>query len=91
MLKKHISLEGEIKGILEKELLEIGLDVGMRQIIHRFPLVGDFSGMNSNRHNYRTRAIIGRSRFEAALVYKPQILGLKNEEFLFLVHKLSVI
>ena len=31
--------------------------------------------------NYRTRAIIGRSRFEAALVYKPRILGLKNEEF----------
>ena len=45
MLKKHFSLEGEIKGILEKELLEIGLDVGMRQIIHRFPLVGDFSGI----------------------------------------------
>ena len=32
-------------------------------------------------HIYRTRAIIGRSRFEAALVYKPRILGLKNEEF----------
>ena len=40
---------------------------------------------------YRTRAIIGRSRFEAALDYKPRILGLKNEDFLFLVHKLSVI
>ena len=40
---------------------------------------------------YRTRTIIGRSRFEAALVYKPRILGLKNEEFPFLVHKLSVI
>ena len=40
---------------------------------------------------YRTRAIIGRSQFEAALVYKPRILGLKNEEFPFLVHKLSVI
>ena len=40
---------------------------------------------------YRTRAIIGRSRFEATLVYKPRILGLKNEEFPFLVHKLSVI
>ena len=26
--------------------------------------------------SYRTRAIIGRSRFEAALVYKPRILGL---------------
>ena len=37
------------------------------------------------------RAIIGRSRFEAALVYKPRILSLKNEEFTFLVHKLSVI
>mgnify|MGYP001382418670 CR=1 FL=1 len=42
-------------------------------------------------YKYRTRAIIGRSRFEAALIYKPRILGLKNEEFLFLVHKLSVI
>ena len=41
--------------------------------------------------NYPTRAIIGRSRFEAALIYKPRILGLKNEEFPFLVHKLSVI
>ena len=40
---------------------------------------------------YRTRAIIGRSRFEAALVYKPQILCLKIEEFPFLVYKLSVI
>ena len=38
---------------------------------------------------YRTRTIITRSRFEAALVYKPQILSLKNEEFPFLVHKLS--
>ena len=26
-----------------------------------------------------------------ALVYKPRILGLKNEEFPFLVHKWSVI
>ena len=40
---------------------------------------------------YRTRAIIGRSQFEAALVYKTRILGLKSEEFPFLVHKLSVI
>jgi hypothetical protein len=40
---------------------------------------------------YRTRAIIGRSRFEATLVYKPRILSLKNEEFPFLVHKLSAI
>ena len=40
---------------------------------------------------YRTRAIIGRSRFEAALVYKPRILSLKNEEFPFLIHKLSAI
>ena len=45
----------------------------------------------STKTKYRTRAIIGRSRFEAALVYKPRILGLKNEEFPFLVHKLSVI
>ena len=34
---------------------------------------------------YRTCTIIGHSRFEAALVYKPRILGLKNEEFPFLV------
>ena len=40
---------------------------------------------------YFTRAIIGRSRFEAALVYKLRILSLKNEEFPFLVHKLSAI
>ena len=36
---------------------------------------------------YRTRAIIARSRSETALEYKPRILGLKYEEFLFLVHK----
>jgi hypothetical protein len=40
---------------------------------------------------YRTPAIISRSRFEAALVYKPQILRLKNKKFPFLVHKLSAI
>ena len=40
---------------------------------------------------YRTRAIITRSWSETALVYKPRILGLKNEEFSFLVHKWSVI
>ena len=40
---------------------------------------------------YRMHAIIGRSRFEAAVVFKPRILGLKKEEFPFLVHKLSVI
>ena len=40
---------------------------------------------------YRTRAIITHSWSETALVYKPRILGLKNEEFLFLVHKWSVI
>ena len=40
---------------------------------------------------YRTRAILTRSRFETALVYKPRILGLKNEEYPFLVHNLSVI
>ena len=37
------------------------------------------------------RAIITRSRFETALIYKPRILGLKNDEFPFLDHKLSVI
>ena len=41
--------------------------------------------------DYRTCAIISRSWFEAALVYKPQILSLKNEEFPFLVYKLSAI
>ena len=44
-----------------------------------------------SERNYRTCAIIGRSRFEAALVYKLRILSLKNEEFPFLVHKLSAI
>ena len=41
--------------------------------------------------DYRTRAIITRSWSETALIYKPRILGLKNEEFSFLVHKWSVI
>ena len=40
---------------------------------------------------YHTRATITRSWSVTALVYKPRILGLKNEEFPFLVHKLSVI
>ena len=40
---------------------------------------------------YRMRAIIGRSRFEAALGYKPRIFSLKNEEFPFLVHKFFAI
>ena len=39
---------------------------------------------------YRTRAIISCSRFEAALIYKLRILGLKIEEFPFLVHNWSV-
>ena len=43
------------------------------------------------RPSSRTRSIISRSRFEDALVYKPLILSLKNEEFPNLVHKLSVI
>ena len=42
MLKKHFLLEGKIKGVLEKDQLEIGLDIGMRQTIHRFLLGGDF-------------------------------------------------
>ena len=49
------------------------------------------TGVQTFETNYRTRAIITRSRFETTLVYKPRILGLKNEEFSFLVHKLSVI
>ena len=40
---------------------------------------------------YRTCAIITRSWLVTALMYKPRILGLKNEEFWFLVHKLSEI
>ena len=51
----------------------------------------DMIWLKAIKVKYRTRAIIGRSRFEAALVYKPRILGFKSEEFLFLVHKLSVI
>ena len=46
---------------------------------------------NKKIYIYRTRAIITRSWLETALVYKPRILGLKNEEFSFLVHKWSVI
>ena len=49
------------------------------------------SSLTISKYYYRTRAIISRSRFEAALVYKPRILSLKNEEFTFLVHKLSAI
>ena len=40
---------------------------------------------------YRTCATITCSWSVTALVYKPRILGLKNEEFPFLVQKLSVI
>jgi hypothetical protein len=50
-----------------------------------------YKKLSQDKNDYRTRAIIGGSWFEAALVYKPQILSLKNEEFLFLVHKLSAI
>ena len=39
---------------------------------------------------YRTRTTITRSWSVTALVYKLRILGLKNEEFPFLVHKWSV-
>ena len=42
---------------------------------------------NKIEGKYRTRAIIARSRSETALEYKPRILGLTNEEFPFLVHK----
>ena len=42
-------------------------------------------------YEYRTSAIIARSWFEATLDYKARILAPKIEEFLFLVHKLSVI
>ena len=41
----------------------------------------DFEAVNFSK--YRTRAIIGGSWFEVALVYKPRILHLKNEEFPF--------
>ena len=40
---------------------------------------------------YCTRATITPSWSVTAFVYKPRILGLKNEEFPLLVHKLSVI
>ena len=46
---------------------------------------------NYSKKIYRTRAIITRSWSVTALVYKLRILGLKNEEFPFLVHKWSVI
>ena len=45
----------------------------------------------THKSMYRTRAIITRSWSETALLYKPRILGLKDEEFSFLVHKWSVI
>ena len=40
--------------------------------------------------DYHTPAIITRSWFETALDCKPRILDSKIEEFLVLVHKLSV-
>ena len=40
--------------------------------------------------NYRTQTIITRSWSETALVYKPRILGLKYEEFPFLVHNIML-
>ena len=49
----------------------------------------EFDKVITQLNRYRTRATISRSRFEAALVYKPRILSLKYEEFPFLVHKLS--
>ena len=30
------------------------------------------------KHTYRTRAIISRSQFQVALIYKPRILSLKK-------------
>ena len=39
----------------------------------------------------RTRATITRSWSVTILVYKPRILGLKSEDFPFLLYKLSVI
>ena len=41
--------------------------------------------------DHRTRAIITRSWSFSALEYKPRILGLKIKNFIFLVHKLSVV
>ena len=52
-------------------------------------VVADQDDLTQSR--YCTRAIISRSQFEAALFYKPRILSLENEEFPFLVHKLSAI
>ena len=34
--------------------------------------------LDNEKRIYRTRAIISGSQFEAALVYKPRILSLKN-------------
>ena len=50
-------------------------------------------GIETYDHSYiyRTRINITRSWSVTALLYKPRILGLKNEEIPFVVHKLSVI
>ena len=40
---------------------------------------------------YRTHFTIARSWSVMALVYRPRILGFKNEEFSFFVRKLSAI
>ena len=58
-----------------------------QQLINIF--TQNFLTMQNNE--YRTLATITCSWSVTALVYKPRILGLKNEEFPFLVHKLSVI
>lgn len=51
-VEKYFLLEGKISGVLEKEQLEIGLDIGMRQTIHRFLIGFDLRGMHSNRNKY---------------------------------------
>ena len=48
-----------------------------------WPLLHTFSNLFWTKK--KMCAVISRSRFEAALIYKPRSLSLKNEEFPFLV------
>ena len=82
--------------MLNSKCVKIGLNAGFfqeRGLKKCVKYAGFLASLDftSAIFTYRTRAIIGRSRFEAALVYKLRILSLKNEEFPFLVHKLSAV
>ena len=86
------------KGTMGQKSLHFPGTKGQQDMLNILPLNRpgrDFDILPWDRQgqdlDYCMRAIIGCFWFEAALVYKPRILSLKNEEFPFLVHKLFVI